>query len=74
MANHAGESQTSPKRVYEAQGYLSKGEESPHYCNEEERMKERNLATVLERKRVWNAMKGEAQPSSLLLPGWQTHE
>lgn len=22
MANHAGESQTSPKRVYEAQGYL----------------------------------------------------
>ena len=32
------------------------------HCNEEEKMKERNLATVLERKRVWNSMKGEAQP------------
>ena len=34
MANHAGESQTSPKRVYEAQGYLSKGEESPHWIQQ----------------------------------------
>lgn len=34
MAHHARESQKTPKKVYEAQWYLSEGEESPSCCNE----------------------------------------